>query len=82
MAAINIPSEVKPVIGATANNKTYQLFQSANEVVPLASGDTASISSLSKQLGASLGTATVAGGVLHISLAKAAEGRCSLRSLK
>jgi hypothetical protein len=82
MADIKLSTDVKPAIGATANNKSYELFQSGTEVVPLASGDHTSVAALTKQVGTSIGSATVVGGVLQLSLSKAAEGRCSLRSLK
>ena len=82
MAEFTLPATVKPVIGPSANSKTYELFQNGTSVVPLASGDQTSVETLAKQVGASIGSATVAGGVLQINLTKAAEGRCSLRSTR
>jgi hypothetical protein len=64
MAEIKLPPTVTPVIGPTANNKSFELFQSANEVVPLAASDKTSVEALQKHLGASIGTASVVAGVL------------------
>lgn len=78
MAEFKLPTNVHPVIGASAENKSFELFRSGNNVVPLTGSDKSSIEALHKQLGAPVGTATVVGGVLRVSLTKAAEGRCTL----
>jgi len=78
MAEFTLPPTVKPVIGPSANNKSFELFKTAGAVVPLAASDQASVAVLQKQLGASIGTATVVAGVLQVSLSKASESRCSL----
>src|ERR1039457_3407899 len=79
MPKFTLPPNVTHVIGPSADNKEYELFLTPGAVVPLAAADKGSVEALGKQLGASIGRATVTGGVLHVSLSRAAESRCSLR---
>jgi hypothetical protein len=50
-------------------------------VVPLLASDSEAVAALSKELHGSPARATISGGIIHVNLGQAAEGRCTLSGL-
>ena len=76
------PEGIKPVLGSPSDQ--YAVFltpgpsgEGVSAVVTKAS-DQRAVSALQKQLNTPHSTATVSGGVVHVTLAAAAAGRCTL----